>query len=54
MSGALALLDDSGLAVDAITPALDWAELWRSFVVLRQFSLGADFGAAFGDPASER
>ena len=48
---ALSLLDDSGLAVDAISPTFDWQRLWRSFVVLRQFSLGAGFGAAFADPA---
>jgi amidase len=50
--GALSLLDDAGLAVDAVAPAFDWATLWRAFVVLRQFSLGASFGTAFADPAA--
>ena len=48
---ALSLLDDSGLAVDAISPTFDWQKLWRCFVVLRQFSLGVGFGGAFADPA---
>ena len=48
---ALKLVADEGLTVDTLTPAFDWTRLWRAFVVLRQFSLGSDFAAAFGDPA---
>jgi amidase len=48
---ALKLIADEGLTVEALTPKFDWTRLWRSFVVLRQFSLGGDFAAAFADPA---
>ena len=48
---ALKLLVDDGLIVDAPTPVFDWARLWRSFVVLRQFGLGGDLATAFEDPA---
>jgi amidase len=47
---ALALLEASALTVDPVSPTFDWARLWRSFVVLRQFGLGESFGPAFADP----
>ena len=48
---ALALLADAGLVVEPQAPDFEWERVWRSFVVLRQFSLGADLGAAFADPS---
>jgi amidase len=49
---ALALLEGAGLVVEPHLPAFDWSRLWRAFVVLRQFSLGGDFRAAYADTAT--
>ena len=49
--GALGVLEGAGLVVDTVTTSFEWTTVWRSFVVLRQLSLGSGFAAAFADPA---
>ena len=44
---ALARFTDAGLAVEPAAPAFDWPSLWRAFVVLRQFGIGASFAASY-------
>jgi amidase len=49
---ALARFGAAGVKVEAIRPDFDWARIWRSFTVLRQFSLGGKHGPAYDRPAS--
>jgi amidase len=49
---ALARFAETGLTVEPVAPDFDWARLWRAFVVLRQFGIGANFAAAFDAPAT--
>ncbi|MFH0132404.1 amidase [Variovorax sp. VaC1] len=47
---ALGRLDAGGVRVEAIAPDFDWHRIWRAFVVLRQFGIGSNLGAAYDKP----
>lgn len=49
---ALAAMEPAGWRTDPVTPAFDYAHLWRSFVVLRQFAALGTHGAYRSDPAA--
>lgn len=49
---ALKSLEAAGLSLIELTPDLDWPRVWRCFVVLRQFSLGGEYGPSLDVPAS--
>jgi amidase len=51
-TAALARFTAAGLTVEPLTPAFDWPSLWRAFVVLRQFGIGASFAVSYDTPAN--
>jgi amidase len=46
---ALDRFNEAGILVESIQPDFDWKCIWRAFVVLRQFDMGAKFAAAYDD-----
>jgi amidase len=49
---ALGRFTEAGLTVEPFVPQFDWPNLWRAFVVLRQFGIGGSFAAAYDTPAT--
>jgi len=51
---ALHALQAVGVRTDAVAPAFDWEELWRAFTVIRHFTIGGKFSAAYADAEKRR
>jgi amidase len=51
---ALAELGQAGWPVEPACVPFAWEELWRAFVVLRQWSMSARYGEVYADPAKRR
>jgi amidase len=48
---ALGELGPAGWQVEDVSVPFPWAELWRSFVVLRHWAMSSRYGADYADPA---